>query len=173
VALRERLILQPNLAGEPEIGRWLAAMVDGRRDTLAELEGVSNEMLDARPPGSENSIGSTLYHIALTEADWLFDDLLGQDLGSTHLAPLFPFDARDEQGILTGVSGVPLTDHLERLDHVRAALMDQISPMSLDDFTKTRERDGYDVSAVWVIHHLLQHESEHRSEIGWIRRHIG
>jgi hypothetical protein len=41
----------------------------------------------------------------------------------------------------------------------------------MEDFTTPRARDDYDVSPVWIVHHLLQHESEHRSEIGWLRRH--
>jgi hypothetical protein len=172
VSERERLILEPGLADEPEVGRWLAAMEDGRRDTLAELEGVTDEMLDARPPRSENTIGTALYHVALVEADWLFDDIFGQDLGTTELAPLFPFDARDERGILTGIHGVTLAAHLNRLAAVRSALLDRIGRMSIEDFTAPRPREGYDVSPVWTIHHLLQHESEHRSEIGWLRRHL-
>jgi hypothetical protein len=170
---RERLTLEIGLADAPEVGRWLAAMEDGRRDTLKELEGITEEMLDARPQGSENTIGASLYHVALIEADWLFDDLLGQDLGATELSSLFPFDARDEHGILTGVAGIPLDEHLVRLARVRSVLLDRIGQMSIADFTAPRAREGYDVSPVWVIHHLLQHESEHRAEIGWLRRHSG
>lgn len=169
----ERLILEGDLADTPEVGRWLAAMEDGRRDTLAELEGVTDEMLDARPLGSENTIGTTLYHVALVEADWLFDDMLGQDLGTTELAHLFPFDARDKEGTLTGIAGVPLSEHLDRLARVRSELLTKVGPMTIEDFTSSRAREGYEVSPVWVIHHLLQHESEHRSEIGWLRRHGG
>jgi hypothetical protein len=173
VSERERLILEPGDANDPEVGRWLAALEDGRRDTLAELDGVRDDLVDARPPGSENTIGTSLYHVALIEADWLFDDMLGEDLGATSLAPLFPFDARDEEGILTGVAGVPLAEHIERLVRVRAMLVKRVTPMSIEEFTTPRQRTDSDVSPVWVIHHLLQHESEHRSEIGWLRRHAG
>ena len=168
---RERLTLEPGLASDPEVSRWLAAMEDGRRDTLHELEGVTDDIVDARPAGSDNTIGGSLYHVALVEADWLFDDLFGQKLDTTELAPLFPFEARDEHGILTAVAGTPLAEHLDRLARVRQVLLRMIGPMTLEDFTTPRSRDHYDVSPVWTIHHLLQHESEHRSEIGWLRRH--
>jgi hypothetical protein len=39
-------------------------------------------------------------------------------------------------------------------------------------FHAPRVRERYDVSPAWVVHHLLQHESEHRSEIGWPRRQL-
>ena len=168
---RERLDLDPAVAAVPEVGRWLAALEDGRADTLRELEGVTPEMIDARPAGSENSIGATLYHVALIEADWLFDDLLGQRLDTTELAPLFPVDDRDEAGALSPLAGVALEEHLDRLARVREVVLREVAPMSLEAFTRVHERARYDVSGVWVVHHLLQHEAEHRSELGWLRRH--
>ena len=166
-------MLKSDLAAAPEVGRWLAAMEDGRRDTLRELEGVTDAMVDARPPGSENSIGTTLYHVALIEADWLVDDIDGGSLETSDLAPLFPFDDRDDAGVLTVLEGVSLADHLDRLAAVRAALLARMAPMPVEDFHAPRVRARYDVSPSWVIHHLLQHESEHRAEIGWLRRHAG
>ncbi len=168
---RDRLVLDAEEGIVPEIGRWLAAMEDARRDTLAKLEGITSDIVDARPPGSENSIGTSLYHVAIIEADWLVDDLFGRPLETTELAPLFPYDVRDERGILQGVLGVGLGDHLDRLAQVRAMLRREIGALSLDDFLVVRARDRYDVSGAWVVHHLLQHEAEHRSEIGWLRRH--
>jgi uncharacterized damage-inducible protein DinB len=32
-----------------------------------------------------------------------------------------------------------------------------------------RERPDYDVTPAWVLHHLMQHEAEHRSQISGIR----
>jgi hypothetical protein len=52
---RERLVLEP-IADDPEIGRWLAALEDGRRDTLRELEGVTPAMIDWYPDAPLNSI---------------------------------------------------------------------------------------------------------------------
>jgi hypothetical protein len=169
---RERLTLEGVPADDAEIGRWLAAMEDARRDTLAEIEGIADDALDARPPGSENAIGTVLYHLALIEADWLVDDIFGERLGESDLAPLFPFDDRDEEGLLTGLAGVGLVEHLERLRHVRAVLLDRLRPMTIEDFMTPRARERYDVSPAWVLHHLLQHEAEHRSELGWLRRRL-
>lgn len=168
---RDRLVLDAEEGVVPEIGRWLAAMEDARRDTVAALDGITSDVVDARPLGSENSIGTSLYHVAIIEADWLFDDLLGQPLEATELAPLFPYDVRDELGILRGVLGVSLEDHLDRLARVRDALRREVGALSLEKFLSVRARDSYDVSGAWVVHHLLQHEAEHRSEIGWLRRH--
>ena len=168
---REVLILAP-MADVPEVGRWLSAMEDGRRDTLSELEGVSDDMIDLRPPRSENNIGTTLYHVALVEADWLFDDIFGIQLSDSELAMLFPLADRDSRGQLTDVAGESLAAHLRRLAAVREDLLERLRPMSVEDFHTPRTRERYDVSPAWVVHHLLQHESEHRAEIGWVKRQL-
>jgi len=170
MAEREVRELEP-MADSPEVGRWLSAMVDSRRDTLTELDDVADESLDARPPGSNNSIGTTLYHIALIEADWLFDDILGIALDKSQLAAWFPYDDRDSAGQLVDVRDMTLAGHLQRLAAVREVLLERLRPMSVEDFHAPRRRERYDVSPAWVVHHLLQHESEHRSEIGWLKRH--
>jgi uncharacterized damage-inducible protein DinB len=165
---RERLTLDP-IADEPEVGRWLSAMEDCRRDTLKAVEGLVDSALGMRPPGSDNDIGSVLYHVALIEADWLLVDIFGEDVASSTQAALLPFTDRDAAGQLTHVGGESLAQHLDRLAAVRAVLLDRLRPMREADFHRPRARPDYDVSPAWVIHHLLQHEAEHRSEIVWLR----
>lgn len=160
------------MADAPEVGRWLSAMEEGRRDTLRELQGVSDDMVDLRPPGSENSIGTALYHVALIEADWLFDDIFGIPLADSELAGLFPFEDRDSEGRLTDIRGESVTVHLRRLAAVREVLIERLRPISVADFHAPRPREHYDVSPAWVVHHLLQHEAEHRGEIGWLKRQL-
>ena len=169
---REVLSLEP-IAHDPEVGRWLAAMEDCRRDTLTELGGLGDDVLDAKPPGAENSIGSVLYHVALVEADWLLVDIFGFDGTRSPDPVLLPFSDRNAEGQLTHVPGETLEQQLDRLAAVRGILLDRLRPMSSGDFHTTRARDAYDVTPAWVVHHLLQHEAEHRSEIVRLRRDLG
>src|SRR5439155_14716696 len=125
---REVLSLEP-IADDPEVGRWLSAMEDCRRDTLKVLEGVTDEMVDVRPPGSDNSIGSILYHVALVEADWLLADIFGIADATAAEPELLPFTHRDEAGKLTTVEGESLEQHLGRLADVRAILLRRVQPM--------------------------------------------
>jgi uncharacterized damage-inducible protein DinB len=165
---REKLTLEP-IADDPEVGRWLSALEDCRRDTLRELEGLADSALGRRPPGSDNDVGSVLYHIALIEADWLLVDIFGEDVATSTEAALLPFTDRDAAGELTRVEGESLAQHLERLAAVRAVLLERLRSMPVTDFHRPRARPEYDVSPAWVVHHLLQHEAEHRSEIGWLK----
>lgn len=165
---RELLVLE-GPGPEPEVGRWLAALEDGRRDTRRELEAVTPEMVDWRPDAPLNSIGALLYHIALVEADWLVDDIEGRDACPDWLRALLPYADRDDEGVLTRVDGESLERHLERLDRIRAFLIEELRDMPPDQLHAARARVRYDVSPAWVLHHLLQHEAEHRSHIAWLR----
>ena len=47
--------------------------------------------------------------------------------------------------------------------------MDVFQAMTLAEFRRVRSFEHYDVTPEWVLHHLIQHEAEHRGQIGSIR----
>jgi uncharacterized damage-inducible protein DinB len=79
---------------------------DARRRTLRDVGelNLTQALLDWLPGGVENSIGTTLYHLADIEADWLYVEVLEQPL-PPELAALFPYPTRDDEGLLTQVQG--------------------------------------------------------------------
>jgi uncharacterized damage-inducible protein DinB len=168
MALRRKNIVETTLSHEPAIGAWLWALQDARQRTLEELERVSPAMIDWLPPENESTIGTVLYHLADIEADWLYVEVLEQPL-PPEVAALFSSPTRDAQGRLTQVSGFSLAEHLQRLETVRGLLLAVFQPMELAEFRRVRSLPDYDVTPEWVLHHLLQHEAEHRSQIGRLR----
>lgn len=156
-------------AADAEVGHWLAAMDDARVDTLKELEGrVTDDLLEAVPDEDLNSIGTTLYHVALVEVDWILTVLLGE-AAPIWPGDLLPYGDRDRDGRLTEVRGETLAQHLDRLTAGRAVVREHLGPMSNEDFHRLRPREDWDVTAAWILHHLLQHEAEHRAHIAWVR----
>jgi uncharacterized damage-inducible protein DinB len=69
------------------------------------------------------------------------------------------------------VLGVPLADHLARLDRVRAEFHRLVSPLTTEALHTPRAipEAGYEISPAWTLHHLMQHEAEHRGQIATIR----
>lgn len=165
---RTIFVLEP-LADDPEVGRWLAALEDARRDTIRELSDVTPQMLDWLPDAPLNSIGTLLYHIALIETSWLLDDIFEGEPSPEWLRALLPFTDRDGSGRLIQVDRVPIEIHLERLRTIRQYLLERLRPMSNDNLHRVRHLESYDAAPDWVLHHLLQHEAEHRSHIAWLR----
>jgi len=163
---RDNLVLGP-LDGYPTlIGVWLAAVQDARRRTMEVLENIEPRWLDFVPEDGGESIGTVLYPIAAIEADWLYAEVLQAPFPSD-VEKLLPYDVRDGESNLTVVSDV-MENHLERLKVIRGKLLDGYLGMTLEEFERPHVLPQYDVSPIWVLHHLMQHEAEHRSQINAI-----
>jgi uncharacterized damage-inducible protein DinB len=157
---------------DPETGLWLAKLYDTRQRMAEVLTGLSDDLLDAVPPNGGSTIGALLYHIAIVEADWLFDEILGT-IDTDFPRDLFPVEMREDGNTLTGFGGETLADLLARLKKIRTMLIETVSAMSADQLHEIHERKSYDVTTAWVLHHLMQHEAEHRSQIGAVREALG
>ena len=169
--MKKTLVL-PTIEGIlPEIGRWLSAYDDARQRTLRMLDDVDAKLVDA-PDAHGATVGALLYHLAAIEASWLFDEVLGNqwphDFGE-----LFPWDVRDGEGHLTPIQGETLAVHLARLADVHERLHAAYRAMTLQEFHALRSTPDYDVTPIYVLHHLMQHEGEHRSQLDQILQDVG
>ena len=156
---------------EPEIGRWLWALEEVRRRTVGLVGDLDQATVDWRGPDEEeNSIGSLLYHIALIEMDWLFGDILQQDVPAP-IADDFPLDARDAAGRLAHLPSVPVAEHLGRLNRSRETFLRTCRGLSLESWERLRSppNEDYLVTPAWVVFHLVEHEAGHAFQIGALR----
>jgi hypothetical protein len=63
-------------------------------------------------------------------------------------------------------------DTLRELEGVTREMVDwEILEMTDEppEIHRIRSFERYDASPDWVLHHILQHEAEHRSHIAWLR----
>ncbi len=165
---KKNLFIAPLKSTSPEIGRALWMLEDTRLRTLEALEGLDPQMIDWHPAPGINSIGALIYHVALIETSWLFEDVLQAEFPAEVLAN-FPYEDRDELGKLLQAAGMSLDDHLQRLRTVRAKTIAVFATMSREDFYRKRTLPLYEVTPEWVLHHLMQHEAEHRGQIEELR----
>ena len=104
-----------------------------------------------------------------SNSSWLLDEIFAGEAQPDWLATLLPIDARSADDRLARIEGEPLDRHLERLERIRAYLIERLTPMSNADLHTIRRLEPYDVAPDWVLHHLLQHEAEHRAHIAYVR----
>lgn len=145
----------------------MAMLEDTRSRLLRDLEDLDEMNLDRGLPWVKNSIGTLLYHIAAIELDWTFADLLETDEFPEGAEEWFPVDVREQDGRLTPVVE-PFRRHCERLTWVRGHLLQALRGITDDDLDRTLNPDNPS-SGAWILHHLMQHEAEHRGQIGEIR----
>ena len=158
-------VVEPIEGYSPQVGVWLWAFENSRQRTLRALDGIDPESLEWIPVWKGNSISTLLYHLAAIEADWLFTDILESNEFTPTFEALFPYDVRQENGILTNIKQESLNDHLQRLAEVRDYFLKSFRDISDDEFLRVRKFPDYEVTPRWTIHHLMQHEAEHRGEI--------
>ncbi len=165
---RRQLVFETLPATDPQVGRALWAIEDARTRTKTSLAGLDSAMMDVIPDGFENSIGSLLYHIAVIEADWMYAEVREEEIPDDVLSR-FSEGVRDTSGMLVAPAGRSLEEQLHVLDLVRARLVETFGSMSLDEYRRARRLPQYDVTPEWVLHHLMQHEAEHRGHIETLR----
>jgi uncharacterized damage-inducible protein DinB len=136
---------------------------------LQVLAGVNQAALDWIPPEGGNSIGVLLYHLAAIELSYLYEDILEQGW-VPELASLLPYDIRDEEEQLTAVRGEELQTHLRRLGQARGLLLRALEEMTVAEWQRPHTIEGATITPEWAVHHLIQHEAEHRGQIGELRR---
>ncbi len=159
---RYRYIVDAAPAVDPDVGRSLWTLSDARRLTESTLVEIQPQAVTWREPG-RNAISDILYHVAAIEADWLYSEILERRFPD-EIAALFPLEIRDASGELGRVDA-SLDELQRRLEIVRRALQEALAAMSSDEFRRPRALARYDVTPEWVVHHLLQHEAEHRADI--------
>jgi uncharacterized damage-inducible protein DinB len=86
------------------------------------------------------------------------------------LSEVFPDDVRTDDGQLTPVRAVTIDEHLNRLASVRTRFLEDVRVVTDDDFRRPRKTESGVVTPEWVLHHLQQHEAEHRGQIQTIRK---
>ncbi|MEZ4707184.1 MAG: DinB family protein [Caldilineaceae bacterium] len=171
---RDENIVDASPLYAPEIAPLVWMMEDTRRRTKEALAGLSDEVVNWAPAdqalGVLNSIGSILYHIAAIELDWLYTEILEIEGFPPELEPLILYEVREENGRLTPVLTESLATHLQRLDAGRALFLSFMQKLDAADFYRVRHLEPYDVTPQWVLHHLMQHEAEHRGQLMEVRR---
>jgi DinB superfamily len=172
-----RLQITPLDGYDLEIGRWLWALQDVRRRyTVRLVKDLDPRLVDWEgPDGQENAIGSLLYHIAQVELGWLYGDLKGRTELPPTVKPDFPFPSRTpDRHHLTRVLGIPLTEHVARLDRSREVFLRELHGISSDEWRRLRrppdfEKDNYEVTPEWAVFHLIEHEAGHAFQISSLK----
>jgi uncharacterized damage-inducible protein DinB len=154
---------------EPIVARYLTMLADCRTNTMESIKNLRFDLLYWRRNDFDSNISDLLYHIAYVEADWLYTNVLEQRI-PVGLTEHLSYQERDRNGRLVHIGEEELESSLNRLNEVRRNLNDVYANMDMVEFRRLRHSKEQDVSPEWVLHHLIQHEAEHRGQINLLKR---
>lgn len=151
----------------PRVAFLLALTEDCRERTLRLVDRLDPGQIDQPTEWNGNTPGSLLYHVAAIELDWLYAEIMAKDYPE-ELPEWFPHEVREEDGRLSPAVGDSLERHLARLAWVRERMREELQSLGDDELDAVRVSGEITVTPEWVFHHLMQHEAEHRGQLGEI-----
>ncbi|MFC4735994.1 DinB family protein [Bacillus daqingensis] len=162
--------LEPQAGYDPKIGELVTFMETMRGMTLADLEGITQEELDRRPPGG-NAIGALLEHLAAIE-------YVHQIITFEERDPK-PEDLNDWQtGLMLGdaqekLRGKSLQDYLQQLEDMRSVTFRELQ-RKRDSwlYTEGEWEVGIPFNYYYLWMHVVEDEISHRGQIRMMRREL-
>ena len=125
------------------------------------VEPMSVEQVWWRPNEASNSVGNLLLHLNGNVTQWLVTSFNQHE------------DKRDRSAEFAADGGLTAAELLERLGATIAAAEKVLSRLSADELLAPYEIQGYHMSALEAIYHVLEHFSLHYGQISYISKSLG
>ena len=167
--------LSPVSGLTPGVGYPLAAMEEVRAQLRKAVEGLSDEEIASRAVPGAHSIGALVLHIG--EAEWWWMNCIVQGKGLTDEDRRQPYwdVLEDPDGFSAKKYSAAFC--LETIDAILAETRRFLSPLDDDDLEKvyvhTRVDRRMEASLRWILHHLVDHEAQHKGQILMLKRLLG
>ena len=156
----------------PEIGFYVSGMEEVReqvRDAVAKLEGEKFH----RPAFlGAHSIGALVLHIGEAEWWWMQCNVAGHEITyEDRQAPYW--DVLDKPEAFAH-RGHTAEFCLQQLDIIREQTRKLLAKFNDDDldriFSYKRRDEIHEQSLRWILHHLIDHEAQHKGQILMLKR---
>lgn len=171
----ERRVLSAPDSLPRELGFYFAGMEEVReqlRDAVTALSGDSF----ARPafPGA-HSIGALVMHIGEAEWWWMQCNVAGHKLTDEDRKAPF-WDVLDDPDSFSnhGYSAEFCLQAIEKIRHQTRDLLATFKDSDLERIISMERRgETHERSLRWILHHLIDHEAQHKGQILMLKRLLG
>ena len=135
--------------------RQLETRVRRIETCLAQL---SDEQIWARRHETENAVGNLMLHLCGNIRQWIVGGIGGAAV------------SRDRDAEFACRELLPAADLLARLHAVAGQAGNVLDKVSPDQLSALRHIQGYDVTGLEAIYHVVEHLAEHTGQIIWITK---
>jgi uncharacterized damage-inducible protein DinB len=171
----QRHLINPVPGVSPALGFYLSGMEEVRNQVRQAVAGIDVEWL-GRPafPGA-HSIGGLVLHIG--EAEWWWMQCIVSDhkLTEQDREQAYWDVLKDPEGFAR--RGYTAEFCLGEIQKIRNQTREVLAAFNDDDLERISgfERDGstHEHSLRWILHHLIDHEAQHKGQILMLKRLMG
>lgn len=165
-------VLTPHQGLSKGIGYYLSSMEEVRSQVVNAVKDISNDMIGKPPFLGAHSIGALVLHIGEGEWFWMQMVVSGHKLSEEDKKAAY-WDVLDD---LERVSRNGYTTEfcLQEVEKIRNQTRDVLFSYSDADLDRiiSFERQGKTTehSLRWILHHLIDHEAQHKGQILMLKR---
>ena len=167
-----RRVLTPHPGLSTGIGYYLSGMEEVRRQVTVAVKDIPDELIGRPPFLGAHSIGGLVLHIG--EAEWFWMKMVVSGHKLTEEDKQAPYwDILDDVERVAR-NGYTVEFCLSEAEKIRNLTRDVLFTYNDKDLERiiTFERKGEttEYNLRWVLHHLIDHESQHKGQILMLKR---
>ena len=169
----ERNVIEP-LAGVPkEIGFYLAEMNEVREQLREAVSDLTREQMAQPATEGAHSIGALVLHIGEAEWYWIECVIGGHKLTYEDRESAFWDVLKDKEKFRR--QNLSTEDCLRIVGEIREGTKRKLASLDDDDldgklFYMERREKKCEFSLRWILHHLVDHEAQHKGQILMLKR---
>ena len=164
------LVPHPGLSRE--MGLLLSGMEEVREQVRQAVRSLSNEQIGRPLFLGAHPIGALVLHIGEAEWWWMQCIVAGHQLTDAIRKSAFWDVLEDPEGF--GAHGYTAEFCLQEIDKIRNQTRDLLfsrSDADLESIHVIEKKDGtHQHSLRWILHHLIDHEAQHKGQILMLKR---
>jgi uncharacterized damage-inducible protein DinB len=171
----KRLTLSPAAGVAPGIGLHLSGMEEVREQLREAVCDLPDEELARRAVPDTHSIGALVLHIGEAEWWWMQCVISGHELtDEDRRHPAWDVLVEPEAFARRGYSAQYCLDVIDAIRGETRRLLASFGDDDLDRiYGYARDGRNIEVSLRWVLHHLTDHEAQHKGQILMLKRLLG
>ena len=168
-------VLTPHPGLSPGIGYYLSGMEEVREQIVNAVKNIPDEVLGTPAFLGAHSIGALVLHIGEAEWFWMQMVVSGQQLTDEVKQSAFWDVLEDPNGF--AAKGYSAEFCLLEVEKIRNQTREVLFSRNDEDLEKmiSFERRGKttEYSLRWILHHLMDHEAQHKGQILMLKRIVG
>ncbi len=167
-----RHVLTPAAGVAPGIGFYLSGMEEVRQQLREAVAAMSDQQIGHPVFSGAHSIGALVLHIGEAEWWWMQCIVSGHKLTpEDRRAPYWDVLKNPEQFASKGYSAEFCLDEIAK---IRSQTHELLASFNDDDLEKIfileRHGDRHEHSLRWILHHLIDHEAQHKGQVLLLKR---